>query len=326
MSNKDIKVEDNFQILKSSRNTFFCESTAGKIVEAIAFGKLLKSETLVPGDIVKIQYEQDRPMITELLVRNNSVFRFLPRDRKKKAIASNIDLMAIVLSCERPEFKRGLLERYLIRSAQWEIPAILILTKLDLVSPSVDLTWEMERTSHLIEKFFVISSVQTNLQSPWTNSYTIKDLMEYLESKMVLFMGPSGVGKTKLISILSEGKYDLKSNELGKSGKGTHTTTWAEIIRFSKFSLMDSPGIRSFSLNDLNSEELINYFPDILEISNKCKFSNCEHTENTPGCAIQSKMLPKNNSEGDKQIRIFQSRFESYQKICHELKIDTEKN
>ena len=130
---------------------------------------------------------------------------------------------------------------------------------------------------------FEVSALEENYQAKYLK-LGLSDLKSRLQNKTSIFLGQSGVGKSRLISQVSEGKINLLSNEVGRVGKGKHTTTWSEIVDCESMSLIDSPGIRSFGVEDLLQEDLITYFPDLEEGAVKCKFSNCEHAENSKGC------------------------------------------
>jgi ribosome biogenesis GTPase len=112
-----------------------------------------------------------------------------------------------------------------------------------------------------------------------------------------------------LITSLSNREVKLISSEIGKSGKGTHTTTWSEMIDCGTFRIIDSPGIRSFSLDDISPEELINFFPDLQKISLTCKFNNCQHEPLTKGCAFYAGGTDPQTAD------IIKSRLSSYKKI-----------
>ena len=68
----------------------------------------------------------------------------------------------------------------------------------------------------------------------------IEELRAELSGKTAIFLGQSGVGKSSLINRLSGGEFELKTKEIGRAGKGTHTTTWSEILEFEDFTLIDS--------------------------------------------------------------------------------------
>jgi ribosome biogenesis GTPase len=95
------------------------------------------------------------------------------------------------------------------------------------------------------------------------------------------------VGKSSLLnSLLPE--LNLKTQDVsGWSGKGLHTTTFAEMFDLPLGGkVIDTPGMREFGLVDVSRQELSHYFPEMRERLNDCQFNNCVHI-NEPGCAIK---------------------------------------
>jgi ribosome biogenesis GTPase len=302
------------QVLKSRRDLFDCSLSDGTVIEAVANGKIFKSDPPIPGDWVQLE-SLSSPTIIKIETRKNAIFRFQARERKKKLIASNVDLIALVFSMNLPEYKTGILDRYLVRCAQWEIPAIVIFTKIDLPhDATIDFENELIRVKNLVSGFYAVSSTKNEQASPIPGAQQYDDLKKKLANKTVLFMGQSGAGKTKLLSALADGKLDLKSSELSKSGKGAHTTTWAELIKLPFFNVMDSPGIRSFALSDLEADDIIFYFPDLLGMVSKCQYHNCAHNPDSKGC-----FLAKSINEQSTIDQNLCSRIESFWKIRSEL-------
>ncbi len=306
------------RILKSSKRNFECLiQDSQEMVVATALATLLKEDHLVVGDWVQLQRPkstQEDWTIVEVEKRINFIFRTLPREQKQKVIASNLDLMLIITNAGKPDYKRGLVDRYLARSIFWGIPAVVIFNKMDLYeSNQFDIKFEAQRLRSLNVKVFEVCSENPDYSQIYL-SLGFKELQHELLGKTAIVLGHSGVGKSRLISQLSQGKVKLLSGELGKVGKGAHTTTWAELINAGEFSLIDSPGIRSMSLTDLTKQELLESFPDVYEASVKCQFaSNCSHDENSKGCYFFSKSL----EEFDRNILL--SRLDSYKRILQEV-------
>lgn len=306
------------RIFRSSKRHFDCQREDTKeVVLATALAVTLKEDHLVVGDWVEISpptQGSEEWKIERVIPRENSIFRNLPREQKKKVIASNVDVLLIVMSAGKPAFKRGLVDRYLVRSDYWNVPAYVVFNKMDMHDPTeFDLKFESDRLQWLNVKTFEVSAADPSYQNKYLEN-GFSDLKKALTGKTAVLVGHSGVGKSHLISSLSEGKVKLLSAELGKVGKGAHTTTWAELVDADKFTLIDSPGVRSMSLSDLTKEELLYSFSDINEWSTKCKFSsNCTHDENSKGCFFNS--LDKSTSEG----QMIHTRLDSYKRILEEV-------
>jgi len=306
------------RIFRSSKRHFDCQrDDNGEIVMATALAALLKEDHMVVGDWVELSPPPqggEEWKIEKVLERKNSIFRNIPREQKKKVIAANVDVMVIVVSAGKPDYKRGLVDRYLARSDYWNVPAYVVFNKMDLYqSNDFDIIFESDRLKWLQAECFEVSAGIPEY-SPKFLFNGMKELMMKLKDKTAILLGHSGVGKSHLITSLTEGKIKLLSGELGSIGKGVHTTTWAELIDAKDFKLIDSPGIRSMSLTDLTKEELLYCFSDINEWSTKCKYSsNCSHEENAKGCFFQS--LNKETREN----QLILSRLESYKRILDEV-------
>ena len=276
------------RIYRSGKRSFECHTTDGTIIQAWAQATLLKENHLVVGDWVELENRTDQSWwITKVEPRGKFVYRNLPREQKKKVIATNVDLMMIIVSGEKPNFKRGLVDRYLVRMGQWDLPAIIIFNKMDLYDGDFDLKFEMERLKDLNVVGYEVSSIDPNYKPRFLQN-GFHELQNHLRNKTAILLGQSGVGKSRLITELSEGKSNLLSGELGKVGKGAHTTTWAEMIDCKNFFLIDSPGIRSMSLSDIYQDEMLEYFPDLDKYSVQCKYQNCQHLESSQGCYFKT--------------------------------------
>lgn len=305
------------RIFRSSKRHFDCQRSDNKeLVTATALATLLKEDHIVVGDWVELvpppQTGQEW-VIESVNERDNFIFRNIPRTQKKNVIAANIDVLLVVVSAGVPAYKRGLVDRYLVRSDYWNVPAYVIFNKMDLYEESeFDVKFEAERLKWLNVESFEVSAHNKDYHQMYLEQ-GFHELSEKLRGKTALLVGHSGVGKSRLITELSEGKIQLLSGETNRANKGSHTTTWAELIDGEKFALIDSPGIRSMSLSDLTKEELIMSFSDIQEFATKCKFSTCTHDENNKGCFFQQ--LDKSKRENE----LILSRLESYKRVLEEV-------
>ncbi len=303
------------RIFRRSKRLFDCYILQeNKIVKNIsALGNLLKNKNqIVVGDYVKLEKQNNNQyIITSVEDRKNTIFKIIQREKKKKINAANCDWLVIVSSVSKPIYKQGIVDRFIVRSIQWNIPILLVFNKMDTFNEDINLNWEHDRLKELNISCFEISAKLKERYRPKFLKLGYEDLKIHLNKTTNMFMGQSGVGKSTLISVLSN--INLKTHNISKSGKGTHTTSWYEIINCSSFYLVDSPGIRSFGLDDINPDELINFFPDIKEVSLKCSFSDCQHQQDTKGCAFYNKL----NDNYKNQLLI--SRLKSYYKIYQEI-------
>lgn len=300
-------------VYRSSSRDFDCKvQETGEMITATALGNLLRGDNnIVVGDIVILDEEG---VITKVQERSSEIFRFLPRTQKKKITAANCDLLIILNSVSKPDFKRGFSDRFLLRASQWGIKPVMIFNKMDQFTDQFDFNFEVDRLKDLGVECFEISAKFPETEKRFLKNGT-DELKEFVKGRTAIFLGQSGVGKSKTISLIAGMDIELKTKEIGKGGKGSHTTTWSEIIECGDFNLIDSPGIRSFSLEDLIEDDLLELFPDLEERAVSCKFSDCKHTAKTKGCAFYKPHLDPDSYEG----RLVHSRLESYSKVHEEI-------
>ncbi|MCY4644833.1 MAG: ribosome small subunit-dependent GTPase A [Bacteriovoracales bacterium] len=304
------------RVYKLKGREFICKrQDNGQMIEAFALGTLLKKMSIVVGDYVEIEEEKGTAKILRVKDRRNEIYRLSVREKKKKISVSNVDRLAIVFSVSGKAYKRGLLDRYLARAQQWLVPPIVIFNKMDQFSGLFDLEFEIQRLEYCKVACFQVSSKGLPF-SPLGSAFGFRELQEELAHKTVFFTGQSGVGKSTLVSSLSGGKVVLKSAPTGKMGKGIHTTTWSEIVESDNLTLIDSPGIRSFSLDDIREEELISLFPPLLAMARRCQFSNCTHRISSVNCSFYS----KESYSSPLEQKIIQSYLDSFHRLLEDVK------
>ena len=304
------------RVYRSSQRAFQCKLENGDFVQAVALAKLLRSDYIVVGDYVEVSHisDTDEWQIDKVHERHSEIFRISIREQKKRITAANCDLLVIQSSVSKPNFKQGVVDRFLVRASQWGIKPVVIFNKMDQYDPDeMDLVFEAKRLERLGAKCFEVCALQKNGYQPQFLDYSWDDLTEELKDKTAIFLGQSGVGKSKMISGLANGEVELKTKQVGKVGKGSHTTTWSEVVDLPNFSLIDSPGIRSFSLDDIDPDDLMMYFPDLEELAVTCRFNNCQHNESSKDCAFYSDNLSA------EEKTFLDSRLRSYSRIFSEV-------
>lgn len=255
------------------------------MIEAIALGQVMKAHHPVVGDNVIVQKAAagDAYEIIEITERRNEIYRRIVRENKKKVIAANLDVLFIITAVSKPDYKSGLVDRYLLRALEWDIPTVIIFNKMDQFDNQFDLEHEIFK----YEKLLGVQTFCVSSEKPDSTREEIEGLREKLNGKTAIALGQSGVGKSRLISSLSGGKVELISRRLAKGvEKGSHTTTWAEIIDCDSFLMVDSPGVRSLSVLDVTKEELPSFFPDLEPYFIKCKYKDCRHDDADKGCSF----------------------------------------
>lgn len=302
------------RVIKSDKRIFDCKIIeTSQIVQATALGNLLKEDTIVVGDYVELEAQSDEWIIKSVDERKNEIFRMLRRESKKKVTAANCDCLIILNSSSKPAYKRGIVDRFLTRAHQWQVHPIVIFNKMDQYSAKdFDIKFEADRLKFLGVECFEICAIDPAYK-PQFLTLGLEELKASLKDKTALFVGQSGVGKSQTINAISGENIDLRTGAVGKVGKGAHTTTWSEIVHCKDFDLIDSPGIRQFSIDDITSGDLIELFPDVEQVATGCSFTNCGHEEKNKGCAFYSDNL----SPVDQKLLL--TRLDSYKQLLEEI-------
>ena len=141
----------------------------------------------------------------------------------------------------------------------------------------------------------------------------MQPLKDMLRGKTTLFSGHSGVGKSTLINHLIP-ELDLRTEIVSEySGKGQHTTTFAEMFDLpGGGKIIDTPGVKEFGLIDMTQNELSEYYPEMRRLLPECRFANCKHI-NEPGCAVKEGLNTGLVSE--ERYQTYLSIWESVEKI-----------
>lgn len=239
--------------------------------------------------------------VVRVLPRKSALTRPGPKDsvHRELTLAANIDQVVIVASVKDPEFNYGFADRFLLAASLNNLPFLLVLTKTDLV----------EEIPETIKDFTKI--VDTVIKVSSKTGEGVEELRALLKDKVSVFSGQSGVGKSTLINRLIP-DAELKTGHVReKDGKGRHTTTSSSLLDLPEGGIViDTPGIRSLGIVDLDPEVLAGIFPGFFPDGNfTCKFGNCLHIHE-PGCAVRKAVENGTLSKGryDSYIRILNSK------------------
>jgi ribosome biogenesis GTPase len=287
-------------IYKSTGSWYLLRDEEGKNWNARIKGKLKidddisSTNPIAVGDKVLFEIEdknENTAIISAIEDRRNYIIRVSPHNKNQKHIvAANLDLALIIVTIAEPRTSQGFIDRFLITAEAYHIPVIIVVNKTDLLKPK-----HREQLEHWT--FMYNKAGYEVLPVIALQHDTLLTLEEKLKNKTTLFSGHSGVGKSTLINHLLPG-LELKTQEVsGWSGKGQHTTTFAEMFDMPNGGkIIDTPGVKEFGLIDVEKEELSHYFPEMRALLGKCRFNNCLHV-NEPGCAIKEAVLKKQIDE-----------------------------
>lgn len=231
-------------------------------------------------------------LITNLCERTSELIR--------PAVA-NADQAVVVFAAAAPEPNLNLLDRFLVLMRRQQLKTLICFNKLDLVSS--------ERRKQLKEIYSHSGNRVLFLCAKEKEG--IIELQEELFHKVSVLAGPSGVGKSTIVNLLAPESQMETGAVSEKIKRGKHTTRHSELIEISEGTyLFDTPGFSSLFVEDMEKEELKEYYAEFQKYEDQCRFSGCVHL-NEPGCAVKDAL---------KKGEFSRERYESYCLIYQELK------
>ncbi|MDR0297308.1 MAG: ribosome small subunit-dependent GTPase A [Streptococcaceae bacterium] len=258
---------------------FYTVVCAGDAFETRARGNFRHTgEKPLVGDFVTF----DAGYILEILPRKNKLVR---------PPLANIDQMVLVMSTVTPNFSRNLLDRFLAYLENKKIPALIVLTKLDINARGM-------------------ANVKRDYAGIGYPVLTTADeVAAYLPDKLTAFMGQTGAGKSTLLNKIAP-ELQLATGETSeKLGRGRHTTRHVELFEVAGGLVVDTPGFSSLDYEITTASALNAAFIDIAALSGKCKFRGCTHTHE-PACAVKEAVF-----SGE----LLRSRYDSYCQLLSEI-------
>jgi len=286
-------------VIRSTGSWYEVETVSGEIVKCRIKGKfrlqgMKLTNPVAVGDIVDIEIEdieEKTGVIKNIHPRKNIVVRQSPRKKHfLHLLASNIDQAVLIITINYPKLKQGFIDRFLLMTEPYNIPVSIVFNKSDLYNEGDMRVYEYLR--QIYEKIgyecFLTSATQNK---------GIDKVKNNLKNKISLVAGQSGVGKSTLINSIQP-NLNLKTKELSDyTGKGQHTTTFAEMFSLDfGGKIIDTPGIKNLSFNNLEVLDVAHNFREFFKVSGQCKYSNCTH-RNEPGCAVKEAIENEEISE-----------------------------
>lgn len=284
------------KIIKGIAGFYYVHGSDGTIYECKAKG-IFRNRKVKPlvGDNVEITVLGQEPPegnIDEILPRGNTLIR--------PAVA-NIDQALVVFAIRDPEPNLNLLDRFLVLMEQNHVPATLLFNKTDLAD-------EEEREKY--RRIYEPAGYPVMFASA-DKEMGIQEIHRYLEGKTTALAGPSGVGKSSLTNLLMP-EANMETGTISrKIRRGRHTTRHSELFCVKKDTyLMDTPGFSSVFVDDMEPEDLKEYFPEFRPFEKDCRFLGCVHMGEKV-CGVK---------DGAREGLISRSRYRNYRLFYEELK------
>jgi len=276
-------------VYKSTGSWYTVRDETGKFRNARIKGifkidEITSTNPVSVGDEVEIDLEsesENTAIITDILPRRNYINRQSPRGKHQHHIvAANLDQSMLVATLREPRTSQGFIDRFLVASEMYHVSSFIVFNKSDLYKKK-----EHEKFAELKDMYEHIG--YKVILASMVEKTGLEEIRETLAGKTTLISGHSGVGKSSLLNAILPGLEIRTQDVSGWSGKGMHTTTFAEMYDLPHGArIIDTPGMREFGLVDISKQELSHYYPEMRDRLHDCQFNNCMHI-NEPGCAIK---------------------------------------
>lgn len=288
------------KIIKGIAGFYYVHVVGSGIYECKAKG-IFRKEKIKPlvGDNVCID------VLDELEKKGNLIEIMQRKNELIRPAVANIDQAFIIFALQDPRPSLALLDRFLISMEYQGVPTKICFNKSDLAS-DVEVQKLCDIYRNCGYEVLVASA---------SNEDGIDQIKEVLHGKTTAVAGPSGVGKSTITNLLQKDIY-METGEISqKLGRGKHTTRHSQLIPIDDVTyFMDTPGFSSLDVEQMEKEELKQYFIEFDPYEGHCKFQGCVHIHE-PKCAVKTAL-----EDG----KLSKERYKNYIDFYEELK-DREK-
>ncbi len=309
-------------VYRSTGNWYDLKDEAGRqwrarIKGILRIDGITSTNPIAVGDWVDIEPEnelENTAMITAIRDRNNYISRQSPHNKNlHHIVASNLDQSLLIATLKDPRTSQGFIDRFLVASEAYHVPAVIVFNKAD--------TWKKKETEQFEawkDMYEAIGYKVMSMSMQTQNGFA--EVQHLLAGKTTLLSGHSGVGKSSFLNRVLPGLALSTKEVSGWSGKGMHTTTFAEMFDLSHDGrVIDTPGVREFGIVHIPRQELSHYFPEMRSLMNQCQFNNCMHI-NEPGCAVKANVSDLDiTSDQSSKYPVHADRYISYLSILESI-------
>lgn len=284
------------KIIKGIGGFYYIHTPGMGVYECKAKG-IFRNQRVKPlvGDNVSIDIldeKEKKGNIMEICNRKNQLIR---------PAVSNVDQAMVIFAAAKPAPNLNLLDRFLISMRKEEIETIVCFNKMDIVT---------EKEISRLRDIYHLGGYHVLFTSACMDE-GITVMTEQLQGKTTVLAGPSGVGKSSLINRIKP-EANMETGEISaKIERGKHTTRHSELFLLNEDTyIMDTPGFSSLHIEDIEKEDLKNFFPEFADYEEGCRFRGCIHI-NEPGCRVKEAL----NQGGISKIR-----YDNYVSLYNEIK------
>ena len=284
------------KIIKGIAGFYYVHDGRSKIYDCKAKG-VFRNRNIKPlvGDDVEF-------MVLDEKEGTGNIDAILPRKNKLiRPAVSNVDQAVVVFAVTEPLPNLNLLDRFLVMMERQEIPVIICFNKIDLSGGK-----EIEE----LRAIYGPAGYTLHFISTY-EAAGLEKLHELIAGKTTVLAGPSGVGKSSITNFLQPEARMETGVVSEKIKRGKHTTRHSELFFVENGTyMMDTPGFSSMYIEDLEPNELKDYFPEFSEYEEECRFLGCIHVGEKV-CGVKTAV-----ADG----KISRSRYDNYLLLYQELK------
>ncbi len=294
-------------LVLTGRNNIFTVLVNEQVLLCRLKGKRLEIDErsynpLAPGDFVKISsvnHQEESGTIEERLDRSNAFVRFNRKRAAPQTLAANVAEALCITSVREPEFRPRFVDRFLALAEDQGIPAAIIVNKTDLDADAAGIA--VVRYRDLGYTAFALSAV---------SGEGAEEVRQHIGSRLVVFVGQSGVGKSTLLNGLVGREIQRVDHVSHRFLRGRHTTNAARLVQEASLRIVDTPGVRELDIRTIEIGDLGWCFREFRSFIGSCEYSDCVH-HNEPGCAVRT---------AAEKGEVSRERYESYLKLLVELR------